>query len=160
MESPIGKLTLVSEGESLTGIYMFEHKGGVEIADDWLEDADALPLLLAKKQLQEYFACERTEFSLPLKPVGTEFQRSVWQELCKIGYGETISYGELARRVGNPAAVRAVASANARNPISIVVPCHRVIGHNGKLTGYAGGLARKEALLGLESNKRLVAGRT
>jgi methylated-DNA-[protein]-cysteine S-methyltransferase len=103
------------------------------------------------KQLREYFAGQRADFDLPLAPEGTEFQRTVWRNLRDIPYGETISYGELAKRVGNPKASRAVGAANGQNPIPIVIPCHRVIGANGKLTGFGGGLPTKEALLALET---------
>ncbi len=107
----------------------------------------------AASQLRSYFAGELQEFDLPLAPEGTPFQREVWEQLCRIPYGETISYGELARRIGNPKACRAVGLANGSNPISIVIPCHRVIGSNGKLTGYGGGLATKEKLLALEQKQ-------
>ena len=113
--------------------------------------SDAKRLREAQRQLEEYFAGERTEFSLPLESHGTDFQQRVWRALRAIPFGTTISYGELARRIGNPRAVRAVGLANGRNPISIIVPCHRVIGANGTLTGYGGGLERKRFLLALES---------
>ena len=105
----------------------------------------------AKQQLSEYFNQQRKAFDLPLAPVGTQFQQNVWQQLCAIPYGETCSYADIAKQLNNPNAVRAVGSANGKNPISIVVPCHRVIGANGTLTGYAGGLTRKAALLTLEN---------
>lgn len=108
------------------------------------------------KQLDEYFACNRRDFSIPLLFTGSPFQCTVWSELLKIPYGDTISYAELARRIENPKAVRAVASANATNPISILVPCHRVIGSNHKLTGYGGGLYTKQFLLDLEAQKSLL----
>jgi methylated-DNA-[protein]-cysteine S-methyltransferase len=115
----------------------------------------------AVRQLSEYFAGERKEFDFPLAPEGTEFQRAVWKRLQEIPYGQTISYGELARRVGNPKASRAVGAANGKNPIPIVIPCHRVIGADGKLTGFGGGLPIKEALLAIErsSSYRTVAAR-
>jgi methylated-DNA-[protein]-cysteine S-methyltransferase len=150
MDSPIGPLLLVSDGQALTGLYMVEHRHGLSPASDWVQDECAVPLPEARAQLEAYFAGERTDFDLPLAPRGTDFQRRVWSELRAIPYGTTISYGELARRVGSPAAVRAVGQANGRNPISIIVPCHRVIGASGKLTGYGGGLDRKAALLDLE----------
>ncbi len=106
------------------------------------------------RQIEEFFAGERHTFDFPLAPKGTEFQKRVWAELLRIPFGETISYGELARRVGNPAASRAVGSANGKNPISLIVPCHRVIGSNGKLTGYGGGLELKEKLLDWERSVR------
>jgi methylated-DNA-[protein]-cysteine S-methyltransferase len=103
-----------------------------------------------ERQVNDFFSGKRQKFNLPLAPKGSEFQKRVWAELCKIPFAETISYGELARRIGNPAASRAVGRANATNPIAVIVPCHRVIGTNGKLTGYAGGLDLKEKLLGWE----------
>ena len=106
------------------------------------------------RQLKDYFAGKRTHFALPLEPEGTEFQRTVWRNLQDIAYGETISYGELARRVGNPQASRAVGAANGQNPIPIVIPCHRVIGASGKLTGFGGGLPTKQALLALEARQK------
>jgi methylated-DNA-[protein]-cysteine S-methyltransferase len=113
--------------------------------------ADDDPVLAAaRRQLERYFAGERTEFDLPLAPEGTEFQRAVWAGLGTIGYGETLSYGELADRIGRPNAQRAVGLANGRNPIAVIVPCHRVIGADGSLTGYGGGLDRKQRLLALE----------
>jgi len=102
------------------------------------------------KQIEDFFAGKRQSFDFPLAPKGTGFQKRVWEELCRIPFGETISYGELARRIGNPAASRAVGHANGQNPISLIVPCHRVIGSNGKLTGYGGGLDLKEKLLAWE----------
>lgn len=140
--SPIGPLWLCSDGEALTGLH-FAHQEG--------ERGDKLPLHKeAARQLREYFAGERTEFSLPLKPQGTPFQLAVWRALTEIPYGETRSYGAIAAAVGNPKASRAVGMANNRNPISIIVPCHRVIGSTGKLVGYGGGLDKKIALLELE----------
>lgn len=113
------------------------------------------PLLeKARKELEEYVGGRRREFSLPLCAEGTDFQKKVWEELCKVGYAETVSYGQIAQRIGNPKAVRAVGMANNRNPISIVIPCHRVIGKDGKLVGYGGGLERKEFLLELEKKNR------
>lgn len=109
-----------------------------------------------RRQLEEYFAGERREFDVPVKLGGTEFQGRVWEELTRIPFGKTISYVELARRVGQPTASRAVGSANGRNPVSIIVPCHRVVGADGKLTGYGGGVERKEWLIGMES--RVVEG--
>jgi O-6-methylguanine DNA methyltransferase len=117
------------------------------------QDDNAYPFATLKQQLKEYFAGERVDFDVPLRLIGTDFQRKVWTELRKIPYGTTISYGELARRIGNPNAVRAAGLANGRNPISIIVACHRVIGADGSLTGYGGGLPRKEALLKLESKQ-------
>jgi methylated-DNA-[protein]-cysteine S-methyltransferase len=106
------------------------------------------------RQIEEFFAGKRQTFDFPLAPRGTDFQKRVWTELCRIPFGETISYGELARRIGNPAASRAVGHANGQNPIAVIVPCHRVIGSNGKLTGYGGGLDLKEKLLNWERSIR------
>ena len=151
MDSPIDPLTLISNGTAITGIYMQKHSPAPEQSGK-AERNDNLPILLAAKhQLIEYFEGNRREFDLLMAPHGTEFQLVVWKELCNIPYGETISYGELAKRIGNPNASRAVGLANGANPISVVVPCHRVIGANGKLTGYGGGLPRKEKLLALEA---------
>jgi methylated-DNA-[protein]-cysteine S-methyltransferase len=148
VESPIGELTLASDGEALTGLYMTDqrHRPELPAADG---DDDAV-LTAAREQLAEYFAGERREFDLPLSPAGTPFQRAVWEALRDIPYGETAGYGELANRLGRPGAARAVGLANGRNPIAIVVPCHRVIGAAGALTGYGGGLERKRYLLELE----------
>ena len=147
--SPIGTIQLRGTGAALTGVFMETHRHESARPADALRDAR--PLRAAQRELEEYFEGERREFSLALEPAGTPFQMRVWQALRAIPYGETISYGELARRIGQPRAVRAVGLANGRNPISIIVPCHRVIGANGTLTGYGGGLERKRFLLALES---------
>lgn len=147
IDSPIGPLRLVAAGGALTAIEFspFHDRPG--------ESSDDEPVLLqAAAQLAQYFAGERTEFDLPLAPRGTDFQQRVWGELRMIGYGETASYGDIAHRLGlTNAASRAVGTANGRNPIPIVIPCHRVIGADGTLTGYAGGIERKRILLDLES---------
>ncbi len=145
MDSPVGRITLTSDGEALTGL-TFEEERHPRDRTGAMEAADAV-LIDAERQLLEYFGKWRKSFDLPLRPQGTEFQREVWQLLGEIPFGDTISYLELARRLGNEKAVRAVGMANGRNPISIVIPCHRVIGANGDLTGYGGGLWRKEVLL-------------
>jgi methylated-DNA-[protein]-cysteine S-methyltransferase len=147
VESPIDELTLVSNGRELTALHM----GEVRVGSDWVRDDDAEPFARVREQLRRYFRGELTSFEVPIALKGTEFQRQVWEELCRIPYGQTISYGELARRIGNPNAMRAVGLANGRNPIGIIVPCHRVIGANGTLTGYGGGLPRKKLLLELEA---------
>jgi methylated-DNA-[protein]-cysteine S-methyltransferase len=158
MESPIGLLRLRGTEHGLTGLFMQNHRHGPE-ADaqlKWQRD-DAL-FEEARRQLTEYFAGRRTTFALAIDRDalgGSEFQRRVWRELENIPFAVTISYGELAQRIGNPSAVRAVGLANGRNPISIVVPCHRVIGANGTLTGYGGGLERKRWLLDLEQDREL-----
>jgi methylated-DNA-[protein]-cysteine S-methyltransferase len=153
LETTLCTLRLTSDGDALTGLYLLpDHRHAPEIRSDW-QESPMLPLFQqAAVQLREYFAHQRTEFSLPLAAHGTDFQKHVWAELTQIPYGQTISYGELAKRLGTPRASRAVGLANGKNPISIVVPCHRVIGASGKLTGYGGGLARKEALLALEES--------
>jgi methylated-DNA-[protein]-cysteine S-methyltransferase len=122
------------------------------LGSDWERDDHNALLADAKSQLAAYFAGERTEFTMPLAPDGTAFQRKVWSELIKIPYGTTVSYGEVARRIGNPSASRAVGLANGANPIAVIIPCHRVIGTDGKLTGYGGGLDRKQKLLDLETH--------
>jgi methylated-DNA-[protein]-cysteine S-methyltransferase len=148
LESPIGKLLLAGDANGLQQILFSTEGRPAEPDPEWSEDAT--PLQPAIHQLQAYFAGELENFDLSLSPFGTPFQLKVWSELQKIPYGETISYGELARRIGNPKASRAVGLANGSNPLSIVIPCHRVIGSNGKLTGYGGGLPIKEKLLALE----------
>ncbi|MCW1970537.1 MAG: methylated-DNA--[protein]-cysteine S-methyltransferase [Anaerolineae bacterium] len=150
--SPIDPLLLTSDGTALTGLYMTPHQYGPSVGGDWVQDERVGPLPETARQLQAYFAGQLTQFDLPLQPQGTPFQQRVWAELERIPFGVTISYGELARRLGDVNASRAVGLANGRNPISIIVPCHRVIGANGKLTGYGGGLPRKQALLAFEAN--------
>jgi methylated-DNA-[protein]-cysteine S-methyltransferase len=148
-QSPIGRLLLTSDGTALTGLYM-EPSRKAQSTDGWMEDATVAPLSATVRQLTEYFDRTRREFDLPLHMRGTAFQQRVWRHLTEIPHGRTLSYGELARRIGNPSASRAVGLANGRNPISIVVPCHRVIGADGSLTGYGGGLPRKRWLLAHE----------
>jgi methylated-DNA-[protein]-cysteine S-methyltransferase len=152
-ESPIQTLRLVSDGRSLIGLYMMSEKHHLIPASDWLEDDSVDPFPATKQQLTAYFAGGLTEFDLPLQMPGTAFQQQVWSALKTIDYGTTISYGELAQQIGQPKASRAVGLANGRNPVSIIVPCHRVIGANGKLTGYGGGVERKQWLL---NHERLV----
>jgi len=150
-QSPIDDLLLVSDGEALTGLYMGRHQYGPDIGLDWIRD-DSIPVLAkTRQQLQSFFAGELQAFDLQLSASGTEFQKMVWNGLSKLPYGTTTSYGEFARSLGVPKASRAVGLANGKNPISIIVPCHRVIGANGKLTGYGGGLPRKQFLLELEA---------
>jgi methylated-DNA-[protein]-cysteine S-methyltransferase len=148
VDSPIGPLLLLGDGKALCGLYMQEGRKPVRVSSAW--QAAEEPFAEARRQLDEYFAGERVAFDLPLAAKGSEFERRVWNALEEIPYGETQSYGEVAERVGAPGAARAVGLANGRNPISIVVPCHRVIGANGTLTGYGGGLERKRFLLELE----------
>jgi methylated-DNA-[protein]-cysteine S-methyltransferase len=142
--SPIGDLLLTSDGENLTGLHM-DKVGGFTIQPDWEEDA--APFAETVSQLKAYFAGELKKFDLPMSLEGTPFQKRVWEELQRIPYGQTISYQELAQRVGNPKASRAVGSANGKNPVAVIVPCHRVIATGGTLGGYGGGLERKEWLL-------------
>ncbi|WP_051704055.1 methylated-DNA--[protein]-cysteine S-methyltransferase [Glycomyces sp. NRRL B-16210] len=145
-ESPLGLMAVVAVEAGVTLVHM----GVEEIPPDW-GPHEATPVLeAAEEQLTAYFAGDLKEFDLPLAATGTPFQRRVWSELVRIPYGQTWSYMDVAERIGDRKAVRAVGLANGRNPIAIVVPCHRVIGANGKLTGYAGGLWRKERLLSLE----------
>ncbi|MBK7994594.1 MAG: methylated-DNA--[protein]-cysteine S-methyltransferase [Blastocatellia bacterium] len=151
--SPIGKILLTSDGNSLTGLYM-ESYNADPTSLEWVANDSIEPFPKVVEQLTAYFEGKLTEFDLPILMLGTKFQQQVWQELTKIPYGKTISYKELAIRIGNIKAVRAVGLANGRNPISIIVPCHRVIGANGSLTGYGGGLPRKKALLDLENSRQ------
>lgn len=152
-ESPVGPLLLMSDGTSLNGLHTDNDKHRPAIRPDWTRDDSVAPFKQTIAQLRAYFDGALTEFDLPLAPQGTQFQITVWRELCNIPFGETISYAELARRIGRPTASRAVGHSNARNPISIIVPCHRVIGADNSLTGYAGGLDRKRALLALEARQ-------
>jgi methylated-DNA-[protein]-cysteine S-methyltransferase len=153
MASPVGTLRLIADDQGLREIWFEREVRPQTVQPNWVHASNSrppAPIAAARKQLQEYFAGERQQFELSLHPVGTPFQLSVWQQLRLIPYGTTTSYGELARRVGNPAASRAVGAANGRNPLPIVVPCHRVIGSNGSLTGFSGGLPIKQKLLALE----------
>jgi len=141
-ESPVGPLRLEAQDGSLVALHLNAKPGPENLEDPVLADAT--------EQLRAYFAGERTSFDLPLDMHGNPFEKRVWDELKEIPYGETVSYGEIAARVGAPGAARAVGLANGRNPIAIIVPCHRVIGANGKLVGFGGGLPMKRALLDLE----------
>ncbi|KYN23797.1 cysteine methyltransferase [Vibrio cidicii] len=149
--SPLGEMTLQANDEGILGIWFTTQTTRPD--DLGQEDVNHSVLSLALTQLDEYFSGKRTQFDLPIAAKGTAFQMQVWQALTTIPYGETWSYQELANAIGNPKAVRAVGLANGKNPVSIVVPCHRVIGKNGKLTGYAGGIERKRWLLDKESNQ-------
>lgn len=146
-ETPAGRLLLAADDGAIFELQFPNHH---KVHPGWVETAPRGPLADAVKQLHEYFTGRRTQFDLPLAPQGTPFQREVWRQLQEIPYGETVSYKELARRVGNPKASRAVGSANGKNPIAIIIPCHRVIGASGKLTGFGGGLPTKQKLLALE----------
>jgi methylated-DNA-[protein]-cysteine S-methyltransferase len=151
IESPLGPLLLASSEAGLSEIQFVNGRHSARVKPEWKENAAALKEPI--RQLRAYFSGELEDFDLPLAPQGTSFQQKVWSELCSIRYGETMSYGELARRIGNPNASRAVGLANGSNPIPIIIPCHRVIGANGKLTGYGGGLPIKEKLLALEKRQ-------
>lgn len=146
-DTPIGIVRIIEEDGFITSVHMMQV---IESMPDDIVYRETEILLSAKKQLEEYFAAIRKNFDLPLKLKGTPFQLLVWEQLKQIPYGETRSYGEIAKAIGNPKASRAVGGANNKNPIGIIVPCHRVIGANGKLVGYAGGLDVKEKLLMLE----------
>lgn len=157
LDTPIGDLLLAGDNEGLSMIGFPEGSMRREPEDDWIYNEK--PFEDARAQLDAYFAGERKTFDLKLKPTGTEFQLRVLEELQKIPYGETCSYSDIATRIGRPKAVRAVGAANGRNPIPIVIPCHRVIGASGDLTGFGGGLPTKEALLRLElENSQFQAG--
>lgn len=149
--TPIGPLLLVGDSTGLLHVGLPEARHPLTCDPSWRHDAGAF--VETRRQFDAYFAGERIEFDLPLAPRGTAFQRDVWTALCDIPYGETISYAELARRIGRPRAVRAVGLANGANPLSIILPCHRVIGANGSLTGYGGGLNAKRWLLDLEQRR-------
>lgn len=148
IESPVGKLVLIAEREELIAV-LWKGKSPVSFPEATRDDSNKV-LLRAEKQLIEYFLSERKEFDLPLKFQGTPFQVSVWKALAKIPYGKTLSYQEHAGKIKKPKAFRAVASAIGKNPLSIIVPCHRVIGKDGSLRGFGGGLPNKEKLLKLE----------
>jgi methylated-DNA-[protein]-cysteine S-methyltransferase len=151
VDSPLGTILLVSNGSSLTGLYFVGQKYVAQPAEDWIQTEVAQPFRDAQRQLTEYFAGERRTFDLPLSFEGTPFQQRVWHAIAAIPCGETISYAALAKSAGAPGSARAAGAATGRNPISLVVPCHRVVGTDGSLTGYAGGLDRKRRLLALEA---------
>jgi len=153
MDSMVGQLTLVATDKGLAAV-LWENDNPRRVRLGPVAENKKHPLLVeTEKQLGEYFAGKRNRFSVKLDPKGTEFQNKVWDALRTIPFGETRSYGEIAKQIGNTKAMRAVGAANGRNPISIIVPCHRVIGASGRLTGFAGGLAIKEQLLSLEGNR-------
>lgn len=150
IDSPIGPLTLAGKDGKLSHLLMLDHSHAPS-RTGWTRDDTAFPDVV--EQLAAYFAGDLTEFDLTYEMAGTDFQRRVWAALLTIPYGQTRSYGQLASQIGSPTASRAVGLANGRNPISIIVPCHRVIGSNGSLTGYGGGIDRKRALLDLERRR-------
>jgi len=152
MESPVGQLRLVAEELGLRTVWFVRGRKDEKAHVDWKEDAAFFADV--KRQLNAYFAGELKEFEIPLLMEGTEFQKRVWKALQTIPYGETMSYGEVAKKIGEPKAVRAVGAANGQNPIPIIVPCHRVIGSDGSLTGFGGGIENKKKLLELERGQR------
>jgi methylated-DNA-[protein]-cysteine S-methyltransferase len=158
VDSPVGELLLVGDERALRGLYMQEGRTASAVRPRWTRADEAFRDV--RMQLGEYFEGDRASFDVPLELEGTPFQRRVWRALGEIPYGETISYGALARRIGRPESSRAVGAANGRNPISLIVPCHRVIGSDGGLTGYGGGIERKRFLLNLESRTRASVAKT
>jgi methylated-DNA-[protein]-cysteine S-methyltransferase len=146
----LGSLFATAAADRITGIHYEGGRHAPAISSEWVEDPRYAPLAECARQLADYFAGKRQGFDLPLAPEGTPFQQRVWREIARIPYGETISYSELAARAGAPASARAAGAATGRNPPSTVVPCHRVVGSHGSLTGYAGGLERKTRLLEIE----------
>lgn len=154
MPSPVGQLTLVARAGKLAAILWETERANRVRLGDLIETGDNPVLMETERQLTEYFAGTRNHFELELDFVGTDFQTQVWQALLTIPFGETRSYSQIASQIGNPTAVRAVGAANGRNPISIIAPCHRVIGASGTLTGFAGGLEAKQYLLTLENRNQ------
>jgi methylated-DNA-[protein]-cysteine S-methyltransferase len=154
INSPVGRIKLIASDKAFVGVF-WEREDSDRVPFEDLEENNDHPLLLeAEKQLEEYFLEKRKVFTMPLEMRGTDFQKKVWTELLKIPFGETRTYGDIARKLGDIKAVRAVGAANGKNPISIIVPCHRVIGASGKLVGFGGGLENKAKLLELESREK------
>ena len=150
-ESPQGRMLLLATDDGLCGVYFHRQKYFPAKERDWKRDPDHAILKRAKRELAGYFAGKRRHFDVALDPEGTPFQRSVWKAISRVGYSKTITYGALAAKAGHRGSARAAGAATGRNPIGIIVPCHRIMGADGSLTGYAGGLARKRSLLALES---------
>jgi methylated-DNA-[protein]-cysteine S-methyltransferase len=148
--SPCGRMLLTADEKAITSVSFVGQKYAPRVQRDWQRDAHHAPIRQAKRELAEYFGGRRKRFSVKLAPHGTAFQRAVWKAIAQVRFGNTIAYGELARRAGRPGSARAAGAATGRNPIGVIVPCHRIVGSNGALTGYAGGLAKKRALLALE----------
>jgi O-6-methylguanine DNA methyltransferase len=153
LESPLGELLLAGREGKLTGLYFADQPHAPKIAPGWIEREDFPIFARVRLQLEEYASGERENFDLPIGRAGTPFQLRVWREISAIPFGETITYGELARRAGSPGADRAAGAAAGRNPLCWIIPCHRVVGRDGSVTGYAGGLGRKEVLLAFESTR-------
>jgi methylated-DNA-[protein]-cysteine S-methyltransferase len=150
IRTPLGTMIAIAAGGALTGLHFEDGRHAPAPSPEWREDPRHAPLRECAEQLADYFAGRRQCFDLPLAPDGTDFQRRVWREIARVPFGETISYAELAARAGSPGSARAAGAATGRNPLAIVVPCHRIVASGGGLTGYAGGLARKQSLLSLE----------
>lgn len=150
-EGTYGLMLLVAEGDALCAAYFKGQKHYRAPARDWVRDPDAAPLAQARRELEEYFDGKRKGFDVPVAAEGTPFQRAVWRAIAGVAFGETISYADLARRAGRPGSARAAGAATGRNPVGVIVPCHRIVGSDGSLTGYAGGVGRKRALLALEA---------
>jgi methylated-DNA-[protein]-cysteine S-methyltransferase len=155
--SPLGTMLVVAADDALAGVYFEGQRWQRAVGADWRHDAAHPVLRATQAQLAEYYAGRRVQFSLPLAAAGTPFQHDVWMAIAAVPYGATIAYRDLAARVGRPGSVRAAGAATGRNPWSIVVPCHRIVGADGSLTGYAGGLERKTALLTLEARHAALA---
>jgi methylated-DNA-[protein]-cysteine S-methyltransferase len=149
----LGDLLLVATSTHLVGIYFSNYKNGPKLPGDWKLDPGHPILRQAGRELEEYLEGKRNNFTMPVSYDGTGFQNEIWKQIARIPFGATITYSELAQRAGTPAAIRAAGTATGRNPLSIIVPCHRVVGKNGGLGGYAGGLERKKSLLKIETNK-------
>jgi methylated-DNA-[protein]-cysteine S-methyltransferase len=152
MKSPIGDLILVADSSALIGLSFADCHHALALGAKWTLNSSQPILRQAAEELEEYFAVTRKKFSVPLRLSGTDFQKRVWREIALIPYGETASYSDLANRAGAPQAIRAAGTSTGRNPISIIVPCHRVVGKDGSLCGFAGGLERKQRLLKIESS--------
>lgn len=153
-KSPLGDMLILATNEALVGLYFVGQKYFPRRDTAWEENRNLAPISQTIGELDRYFAGERIRFEVPLGPYGTAYQHAIWKAISTVGYGETITYGELARRAGFPDNARAAGAATGQNPIGIIVPCHRIIGANGSLTGYAGGLDKKRALLELEAGYR------
>jgi methylated-DNA-[protein]-cysteine S-methyltransferase len=153
-ESSMGRMLIVATDQGLSGLYFIDQKYYREVEREWLRGGNHKTIRETARQLTEYFAGARKQFSIPLAAQGTPFQTSVWKAISSVEYGDSITYSELARRAGHPGAMRAAGTATGRNPITIIVPCHRIVGSDGSLTGYAGGLDRKRALRELEGGAR------
>jgi len=152
IDTSLGRLLLLSENDQLTGLYFTDSKHVPEIESDWRKKPQAEIFKLVEKQITEFSTGKRRTFELPLVLNGTSFQQKVWKNISKIPFGKTITYSELAKKSGKPAAIRAASTATGKNPIAWIIPCHRIIGKSGALTGYTGGLKRKSALLNFESS--------